>query len=249
MAAIESGVEQGSVEYNGSRVGRPRALDEMKRREICALVSAGASLQSAAEYVGCAYITVYRERRRDEAFRTQLARAKAVRQLAPLQMMRQSAQNNWRAAAWLLERADPEQFGKRRPNAFAAKELRALARDLLDIFDQALDQRHSRAEVTERMQATINYAMRHAWDRRRTGKSLRRAMSLFDAANPSPHMWDDIERSLDQLTQSAGLAPWTDNFERFSQRDLSKSPPMSSRQDPESGENAAISEPMDVSEG
>ena len=34
--------------------GRPRALDEVKRREVCALISAGCGVEGAARFVGCA---------------------------------------------------------------------------------------------------------------------------------------------------------------------------------------------------
>ena len=159
--------------------GRPRALNETKRREICALVSAGAGIHRAAQYVGCSQSTINREAQRDEEFREQLRRAKATTQLAPLQAMRQAVQTNWRAAAWMLERSDPEQFGRRYRNAFGAKELRALARDLMAIFDTEIDNPIQRERVSERVQATINYAMRHAWDTQRSGNALRQAMDFF----------------------------------------------------------------------
>ncbi|MEM8946563.1 MAG: hypothetical protein AAGD11_15430 [Planctomycetota bacterium] len=219
------------VEQEVGRVGRPRVLDETKRREICALISAGVSLRRAAEYVGCSYVTVYRERRRDDEFRNALGRAKATRQLAPLQMMRQSAQTHWRAAAWLLERLDPEQFGRRRPHAFGASELRSLASDLMAIFDDAIDRPELREQVSQQVQATVNYAMHHAWDRRRTGKSLRRAMQLFnslDAAKPAADPWDELEQSLFELAHSSGLSTpiqatgITESFVTSHQADVAK---------------------------
>ena len=224
------------VEQESPQVGRPRVLDETKRREICALVSAGASLESAAEYVGCSYVTIYRERQRNESFRTRLGRARATRQLAPLQMMRQAAQTHWRAAAWLLERLDPDHFGRRRPHAFGAKELRALKRDLLDIFGDAIDQPQSREEMSERLQATINYAMRHAWDRRRTGKSLRRAMRLFSVSQPPRDPWDDL---LGKLAQDIGHCSETDSFAREADPNLAKSAPPGSGANQNTQENAA----------
>jgi len=231
-----------SVEIETASVGRPRALDETKRREICALVTAGASLQRAAEYVGCSYVTVYRERQRNEAFRAQLGRAKAVRQLAPLQMMRQAAQTHWRAAAWMLERTEPDQFGRRTPHAFGAKELRTLARDLIDIFDKAIVHPQLREEVTERMQATINYAMRHAWDRRRTGESLRQAMQLLAEPKPTSDLWDDLERSINDLALASGLSSLTDNFARSENPNLSKSVPDDGMPNQETPKNPASCE-------
>ncbi len=162
-----------------SKTGRPRALNETKRREVCALVSAGAGIRRAAQYVGCSHSTICREAKRDHAFREQLRRAKATTQLAPLQAMRQAVQTNWRAAAWMLERSDPDQFGRKYRNALGAKELHALARDLMAIFDQEIENPLQRERVVERVQATINYAMRHAWDTQRSGDVLRKAMDFF----------------------------------------------------------------------
>lgn len=187
-----------------SKQGRPRALDDTKRREICALIVAGAGIRRAAQYVGCSYSTICREAQRDEEFRDQLRRAKATMQLAPLQAMRQAVQTNWRAAAWMLERSDPEQFGRRYRNSLGQKELRALARDLMAIFDDEINHPLQRERVSERVEATINYAMRHAWDSQRSGKSLRQAMEFFANKEPTNNdPWEELDLKLGSL---AGLS-------------------------------------------
>ncbi len=179
--------------------GRPRALNETKRREICALVSAGAGIKRAAQYVGCSYSTICREASRDENFREQLRQAKATTQLAPLQAMRQAVQTNWRAAAWMLERSDPDQFGRQHRNTLGAKELRALARDLMAIFDDVVENPILREQVTHRVDATINYAMRHAWDKRRSGNTLRQAMDYFTQKETPCDPWDAPDFNLGSL--------------------------------------------------
>lgn len=184
-----------------SKNGRPRALDETKRREICALVAAGAGIQRAAQYVGCSHSTICREARQDVEFREQLRRAKATTQLGPLQAMRQAVQTNWRAAAWMLERSDPDQFGRRYRNTLGAKELRALARDLMTIFNDTIENPLLREQVAERVQATINYAMHHAWDTQRSGKSLRQAMDFFAKKEPASDPWDALDLKLDNLAR------------------------------------------------
>jgi len=94
-------------------MARPRLLDETKQREICALVSAGCSLMTAARYVGCSTTTIRREALRNVAFDDRLRRAELTAQFSPLQAMRRAADKHWRAAAWLLEHTDPDQFGRR----------------------------------------------------------------------------------------------------------------------------------------
>lgn len=92
--------------------GRPRVLDEPKRREICALISAGCGLEDAARYVGCSCATIRREQLRNPEFKERLRKAECFQQLAPLEALRKHAANSWRAAAWLLERTNPDRFGR-----------------------------------------------------------------------------------------------------------------------------------------
>lgn len=189
-----------------AKPGRPRSLDETKRREICAVVTAGAGLRQAAQYVGCSASTVHREAQRDRDFRERLRRATATAQLAPLQSMRQAAQSHWRAAAWMLERSNPEQFGRNKTNSFGAKELRALRRDLLAIFDDEIDHPLLRERIAKRVRATVDYAMRHAWDTQRTGGQLRKAMEFFanKEAEEDPFANNDPRSSFDRLLDELG---------------------------------------------
>ena len=92
--------------------GRPRTLDEVKQREVCALVSAGCSLAGAGRYVNCSVKTIRREAERDPAFGDHLRKSQLAAQLEPLRALRGKANTHWRAAAWLLERVDPEQFAR-----------------------------------------------------------------------------------------------------------------------------------------
>jgi hypothetical protein len=112
--------------------GRPRALDETKCREVCALISAGCGIIGAARYVGCAASTIRREARRNRDFNEKLRRAHLAAELAPLNALRQAAQRYWRAAAWLLERADAQRYGK--------QDVRFVKPDQLEEFTDALSQ-------------------------------------------------------------------------------------------------------------
>jgi hypothetical protein len=92
-------------DLNGaSRGGRPRVLDAVKRAEICAMVSVGCTFRTTARCAGCSPAAISMLMRRDEAFRDQVARALAQRELIPLAHMREASKRSWRAAAWLLER-------------------------------------------------------------------------------------------------------------------------------------------------
>ena len=65
-----------------SRVGRPRKLDYVKRREIVALITAGWSKARAAAYVGCSLRTVLNEAKRNSRFRRDMNVAEQNRRRA-----------------------------------------------------------------------------------------------------------------------------------------------------------------------
>ena len=62
-----------------AQVGRPRALDEIKRREVCALVAAGCGIEFASRYIGCSARTIRREALRNEDFHEQFAPRRTLR--------------------------------------------------------------------------------------------------------------------------------------------------------------------------
>jgi IS30 family transposase len=45
--------------------GRPRTLDDAKRREICALMAGGCGMRDIVRYVGCSRKTILRDARRN----------------------------------------------------------------------------------------------------------------------------------------------------------------------------------------
>ena len=94
--------------------GRPRALNEDKRKQVCGLVASGCGMDHAARHVGCSVRTIRREALRNPAFGEKLRRAELAAQLQPISAVRSAASKNWRAAAWLLERTQPRRV---RPDA------------------------------------------------------------------------------------------------------------------------------------
>lgn len=93
-------------------MGRPRALDEGKQREVCALTTAGMSLPKIAAYVGCSTKTIRRLRDEDPGFDERMRQAQLGADLTPLEAMRRASATHWRAAAWMLQRR--EASGRRR---------------------------------------------------------------------------------------------------------------------------------------
>jgi hypothetical protein len=144
-----------------SQAGRPRSLDESKRREVCALISAGCGLDAAARYVSCSVSTIRREALRNDEFRKQLRGAEVHAQLDPLRAMRRAAGTHWRAAAWLLERTIPERFARRRDNACSAHDLHDVVDAIVESAVEEIEDPETRERVCRRLLATA-YRTRRA---------------------------------------------------------------------------------------
>jgi hypothetical protein len=111
-----------------ARRGRRPVLDETKRREIAALLSAGCSQRAAARYVGCARSTIAYTLARDEAFAAMVRKALCNAEVTLIRNIRNAAKKEqyWRAAAWMLERAYPERYARRGPDVITVEQIAGL---------------------------------------------------------------------------------------------------------------------------
>jgi hypothetical protein len=124
--------------------------------------------------------------------------------MEPVKAMRQAMHTHWRAAAWMLERTQPQRYGRNQKNSMGKRELRALANDLVNIVREEVFDPFVSERIEKRVQATVNYAMRHAWDQRRTGNKLRQAMEFFENKD-AQHPWSD---PLAAASWSSSLSGW-----------------------------------------
>jgi hypothetical protein len=190
--------ESGNPQLNGKRSrprSRPRSLDDTKRQIVCAMVSSGCGLRDAARYVNCSVRTIRREAERNPEFDDELRRSEVHAKLNPLRAMQHAIGTHWRAAAWFLERAFPERFGKRDRSLFGPREARQLLDEMLRIVSSEVDPLQA-DRVEKRVKATFEYYLRCAGDRDRNSRSLRDAMAYFEQKN---HYGDPLVRF--------GLAP------------------------------------------
>ena len=183
-------------------MGRKHVLDEVKQREICALITAGMSLRKVARYVGCDRKTIYRERRADPDFDKRVRRAEMAADLAPLELMRRAAATHWRAAAWLLERSERRAAASQQAASQLAAEKQALtdsdldgmAREVHRIVDSAMLGPFEGPLVKQRIAMLFHSA--------KTGRTGHQSPPLPEA-NPDgalPTAWD-LERSIAFLEQ------------------------------------------------
>jgi hypothetical protein len=100
------------------------------------MLSMGCSRRMAAKQVGCAPSTITRTAERDEEFGQDIADAESQADIRALRLIRNTAQQEkyWRVAAWILERRNPEEYGRRGPFTFTGTQVtELLLRGLRDV--------------------------------------------------------------------------------------------------------------------
>ena len=104
------------------------ALDDDKKAMVIVLVGQGASRREAAQLVKCHHTTIGRTAARDPAFAAKLAQVEAAAHLEAGDMIRRAASDPkyWRAAAWMLERRNPEDYARRDPTTFTGDQVTSL---------------------------------------------------------------------------------------------------------------------------
>ena len=102
--------------------GRPTELNPQTQAQICAALSLGVYLEAAAAFSGIERTTLYRWLKRGEEepgiyrdFRNAVEEARGKKVLRYMQRIEQAsggADPDWRAAAWVLERTEPEHYSQ-----------------------------------------------------------------------------------------------------------------------------------------
>lgn len=102
-------------------MGRPTKLTPEVQDRIIQALKAGNYVETAVEYAGIGKTTFYRwmeqgakaSRGIYREFRDAVMRARAEAEARNVAIIQQAAPDDWRAAAWWLERAFPDRWGAR----------------------------------------------------------------------------------------------------------------------------------------
>jgi len=157
-----------SIQEPGSR----RGLDEFRKREILAILSVGCSRRTAARYVGCSPSTIRRTAERDPEFAEALRKAETKAQILFMKNIAAAARKEqyWRAAAWALERLNPEDYGPRSPQAVTLEQIRALISEFARIIVEEVPIASHRKRILKRLDC-LGAQWRHEGETHDPGES------------------------------------------------------------------------------
>jgi hypothetical protein len=132
--------------------GRPCVLDEQKKAYILVLLKSGCSRTTAATSVGCHPKTIFNTAKRDPEFAEKLALAENSAELIHIENINKAGHETkyWRASAWMLERLDPNRFGKSAPDAITPSQLTSLIVQIAQIIVQEVPVAEYRQQLLKR---------------------------------------------------------------------------------------------------
>ncbi|MCL2305232.1 MAG: hypothetical protein FWC43_07810 [Planctomycetaceae bacterium] len=139
-------------------VKRKIGLDEAKRRKIIAVLTVGASRESAAKYVGCSTTTIRNEIQRDADFAEEVRVAEESSEVYFLQKIRAAADKAqyWRAAAWALERRCPNRYAPRGAKTLSEEQVKNLISDLVEIVIPEIHDPKERRNIIRKVNGLVH---------------------------------------------------------------------------------------------
>ena len=136
-----------------AKKGRRPVLDLFKRREILAILAVGCSRRTAARYVGCSPSTIQNTAEREPEFAAQLEHAETRAEIGYMKQIQQAVHKEpyWRAAAWALERRNPQEYGLRRPEVLTLDEIKQLLAQFTEIVVAEVPVSQYRKNILKRL--------------------------------------------------------------------------------------------------
>lgn len=92
--------------------GRPTKYTPETVKKICDAITTGATYRLAAQYGGITYTTFNEWRKDNPEFSAAVEEAEGRGAMLLIGKIQKAATQSWRAAAWILERRHPEEYGR-----------------------------------------------------------------------------------------------------------------------------------------
>ena len=128
-------------------------LDETKKREILAIITVGCTRYTAARYVGCRPADIAREICRDKNFAREVAKSEEAAEIYYMQQIKAAAKKEqyWRAAAWVLERRNPNRYAARGAHTITFEQLARLVTQIAEIVGGEIKDADVRVKILKRL--------------------------------------------------------------------------------------------------
>lgn len=132
-------------------------LTRKQKDEILAIITIGGSRQTAARYAGCTPGQIQSCARSDTEFATQLRHAQEQAEITSLRHLSEAAKQEryWKAAAWILERKNPEEFRLRPPNVLTPAQLRGVVVKLAEMITSEVKSPTSRKRILAKIEELL----------------------------------------------------------------------------------------------
>ncbi|MDO4549662.1 MAG: hypothetical protein Q4C96_00245 [Planctomycetia bacterium] len=141
-------------------MSKATVLDWKKQKVILAILSIGCSRRTAARYVGCSPISIQVTANKDPKFKEALAQAENNAEIESMRCIHNAAQQEryWKAATWMLERLNPEDFGKKMPDSLPPAEIAKIITRLAEIIVEEVKIPSIRKKILQKVETLIkNY--------------------------------------------------------------------------------------------
>ncbi len=131
-------VPSGPRKRRKSKPYRRKIHDEFILNRFIRATRAGMSRRKAADFAGVSPDTVDRELLRNAEFAALVRGARADGEFRLLELIHAHAVRDWKAAAWLLARWLPDDWGDRKPNVITAEQMQATITSIVALLLQDL---------------------------------------------------------------------------------------------------------------
>lgn len=132
-------------------------LNEVKRKEILAIISVGCNRTTAARYAGCSVSDIRKEIGSNKRFAEELLRAEEQSEIFFLEKIRKAAHKEqyWRAAAWALERRYPGRYANRGAESLSMEEVEELIGKLAETVTENMESANDRRRLLAKIRRLV----------------------------------------------------------------------------------------------
>ena len=116
-------------------------------------MAVGCGRRTAAAYVGCAASLITREMEKDAHFAAEMYRHETNPEIGFARNIQDAAKiaQYWRAAAWWLERRNPEDFGSKKQGVVSVAQIQGLLSGLTEIITEEVPRYKFRKNIIKRV--------------------------------------------------------------------------------------------------